>query len=132
MFKQRRSLNVKMENSWNSSRRIFLHVGCDVASFLLPSKALLCCCLCPASSLSLGVAEVWEKQGHCSCTQGAQGLCGTRRRHTRCGVEETNGAASRGTAQGKGKPGCFAVLVEIGAREEAFSKTFSQESGQHW
>lgn len=63
-----------MENGWNSSRRIFLHVGRDVASFLLPSKASLCCYLCPASFPVR--ADVWEKQGRCFHPWGAQGLRG--------------------------------------------------------
>lgn len=50
-----------MENSWNRSRRIFLHVGCDVASFFLPSKALLYCYLCLASSLFPARAGACEK-----------------------------------------------------------------------
>lgn len=73
-----------MENSWNSSRRIFLHVGCDVASFFLPSKALLYCYLCLASSLFPARADACEKQSCFHCW-GPQDVCGTRSPGALCG-----------------------------------------------
>lgn len=119
MFKQRRSLNAKTENSWNSSRRIFLHVGCDVASFLLPSKALLCCYLCPASSLSLGGLRFGRSRDTVPIPEGL-GVCvapGGR----------AHGVGWRGqtTPQAGGQPRGRGNLVEIGAREGVFSRTFS-------
>lgn len=74
-----------MENSWNSSRRIFLRVGCDEASFFLPSKALLYCYLCLASSLFPARADACEKQRSCFHCWGPQGMCGTRSPGALCG-----------------------------------------------
>lgn len=74
-----------MENSWNSSRRIFLHVGYDVASFFLPSKALLYCYLCLASSLFPARADACEKQRSCFHCWGPQCVCGTRSPGALCG-----------------------------------------------
>lgn len=95
-----------MENSWNSSRRIFLHVACDVASSFLSSEALLYCYLCPASSPFPGRDDVWEKQRNSFHPWGAPGLCGIRRPGALCRGEGTNHTESRESARGKGKPGC--------------------------
>lgn len=115
-----------MENSWKSSSRIFLHVGCDVSSLLVPSKALLYGYLCPANSPFLMRADIWDfsqAEKLFSSLGGSGSVWHQEPRHA--GLQRGLTTLRAGTQpRGKEKPGCFGFPTEIRAGAEQFSKTF--------